>query len=139
MAQSRNEEILEATLNHQEYDKPPQSREEELLIELKEAIEQGGGGGITVDPVPTEGSTNAVSSGGTYSALADKQNTIDSSHKLSADLIDDSTSTNKFMSAGDAVPTEDSTNPVSSGGVYDAIDAINNTIGDINTVLEEVL
>ena len=125
MAQSRNEEILEATLNHQEYDKPPQSREEELLIELKEAIEQGGGGGTT----------NAVSSGGTYSALADKQNTIDSSHKLSADLIDDSTSTNKFMSAVDAVPTEDSTNPVSSGGVYDAIDAINNTIGDINTVL----
>lgn len=139
MAQSRNEEILEATLNHQEYGKPPQSREEELLIDLKKAIEQGGGGGVTIDDVPTQGSTNAVGSGGTYDALSGKQNTIDSTHKLDADLVDDSNSTHKFMSTVDAVPTEDSTNPVSSGGVYDAIDAINDIIGDINTVLEEVL
>lgn len=180
MAQSRNEEILEATLNHQEYDKPPQSREEELLIELKEAIDQGGGGGtITIDPTPTQGSTNAVASGGTYTALSGKQDAIDSSHKLDADLVDDTNSTHKFISAYDdlsglpsingvtltgnktsddldltglwigttaeytqeastipagtlviktdetgidSTPTENSTNPVTSGGVYTALD-----------------
>lgn len=31
----------------------------------------GGGGGITIDPVPTEGSTNAVSSGGVYDSFHD--------------------------------------------------------------------
>lgn len=33
------------------------------------------------------------------SAIAGKQNTIDSTHKLDADLVDDSTSTNKFVTA----------------------------------------
>ena len=55
---------------------------------------------VIVDSVPTQGSTNAVSSGGVYSALAEKQNT----------LVFDST------------PTENSTNPVTSGGVYSAIE-----------------
>lgn len=39
----------------------------------------------------------------------------------------------------DATPTQNSTNAVQSGGVYTEITAINSTIGDINTVLEEVL
>lgn len=78
--------------------------------------------------------------------LSGKQATIDSTHKLSADLVDDSNSTNKFVTATekqtwnskqdaltfDTTPTQDSTNPVTSGGIY-------NVIGDINTVLEEVL
>ena len=39
---------------------------------------------------------------GAYDALdAAKQDTIDSTHKLSADLVDDSTSTNKFVTASD--------------------------------------
>ena len=33
--------------------------------------------------------------------LANKQNTIDSSHKLSADLVDDTSTTNKFVTASD--------------------------------------
>lgn len=78
---------------------------------------------------------------------------IDSQHKLGADLVDDSTSTNKFVTAAekttwngkqdtltfDTTPTENSTNPVTSGGVYTAIATIQQTIGNINTVLEEVL
>ena len=44
--QSRNEEILLSILNDTEYTKTPQSREEELLLELKEKI-----GGL-VPPVP---------------------------------------------------------------------------------------
>lgn len=43
--QSRNEAILQATLNGTEYTAPPQSRIESLLLQLKAAIEDGGGGG----------------------------------------------------------------------------------------------
>ena len=39
----------------------------------------------------------------------------------------------------DATPTQGSSNPVMSGGVYTEIAAINATIGNINTVLEGVL
>lgn len=67
-------------------------------------------------------------------------------NKLSADLVDDTNATNKFVTATekqtwngkqdaltfDTAPTQGSTNPVTSGGIY-------NVIGDINTVLEEVL
>lgn len=41
----RNADILEATINGEPYDEEPQSRIEELLLELKQVIEQGGGGG----------------------------------------------------------------------------------------------
>lgn len=60
---------------------------------------------------------------------------ITSSAKLDADLIDDSTATNKFVTASqistwngkqdaltfDSTPTQNSTNPVTSGGVYTAL------------------
>ena len=42
--QSRNEAILKATIEGTEYTDPPQSRIEDLLLELKEVIEEGGGG-----------------------------------------------------------------------------------------------
>lgn len=67
---SRSVKIIETIINQEEYDIPPKSRLEEVLLELKEAIEQGGSGGsITIDPTPTQGSSNAVSSGGVYAAL----------------------------------------------------------------------
>lgn len=47
--QSRDEEILIATIDGKEYDKIPQSRIEELLLELKQVIEDGGGGGGTTN------------------------------------------------------------------------------------------
>lgn len=43
--QSRAEEILFDTINGEPYDGLPQSRMEELLLELKAVIEAGGGGG----------------------------------------------------------------------------------------------
>lgn len=49
-----------------------------------------------LDPVPTEGSTKGVTSGGVFSALAGKQNNL---------TFDDA-------------PTENSNNPVKSGGVF---------------------
>jgi len=45
--ESRSEEILFATINGEEYNGLPESRIEELLLELKEVIEEGGGGGGT--------------------------------------------------------------------------------------------
>lgn len=47
--QSRAEEILIATINGTEYESLPQSRLEYLLLELKEVIEAGGGGGSTTN------------------------------------------------------------------------------------------
>ena len=41
--QSRVEDILAATINGEPYNEPPQSRIEYLLLELKAAIEGGGG------------------------------------------------------------------------------------------------
>lgn len=48
--QSRTEEILRATIDGDEYTKTPQSREEELLIELKQTIEAGGGASVVPNP-----------------------------------------------------------------------------------------
>lgn len=45
--QSRTEAILRATIDGQEYNNLPESRIEALLLELKEVIEAGGGGGTT--------------------------------------------------------------------------------------------
>lgn len=46
--EGRNAEILEATINGTEYTDPPQSRIEELLLELKSVIEAGGGGSASL-------------------------------------------------------------------------------------------
>lgn len=54
-----------------------------------------------IDDTPTSGSSHPVRSGGVYDALTGKQGTIDSSHKLSADLVDDTSTTNKFVSAAE--------------------------------------
>lgn len=45
--QSRVEDILVATINSEPYNEPPQSRIENLLLQLKDVIEGGGGGGTT--------------------------------------------------------------------------------------------
>lgn len=49
MGLSRSEDILEATINGDEYSQPLQSRIEYLLLQLKEVIEAGGGGGGTTN------------------------------------------------------------------------------------------
>ena len=66
--QSRNEEILLSilNLNDTEYTKTPQSREEELLLELKGKI----GPGITVEPLSvTENGTYTAPEGTAYSPV----------------------------------------------------------------------
>lgn len=68
-------------------------------------------------------------------AKALKQDVIDSTHKLDADLVDDTTSTHKFVTTSekstwsgkqdaltfDNAPTANSDNPAKSGGIFTAI------------------
>ena len=77
------------------------------------------------------------------------QTEITSTNKLNADLVDDTNSTNKFVNASDitnwnnkqnaltfdTTPTSESTNPVTSGGIYIYV---NNIVGDINTALDTI-
>lgn len=57
---SRSEEIIQSILDGTEYDEPARSRIEYLLKELKEAIEEGGGGGGFT---PTQSQLDAMNSG----------------------------------------------------------------------------
>ena len=62
--QSRNEAILQATIDGTEYTDPPQSRIEDLLLQLKEAIEEGGGGGGGGTAKLSEDLTTSLTVGG---------------------------------------------------------------------------
>ena len=64
----------------------------------------------TVDPEPTQGSPNAVSSGGTYTAIQTVVNDLTAEINTKQDIL-----------TFDNVPTEDSVNPVKSGGIYDEL------------------
>ena len=101
--QSRSEDIIQSILDNTEYDEPARSRIEYLLVELKNAIEGGGGGG-------------GVTS---YSPLTEKpkidNHTLQAGNNTSSDLGLQTKLT------FDSAPTENSTNPVTSGGVYTAL------------------
>lgn len=56
--QGRNADILQSIIDSTEYTDPPQSRIEDLLLQVKEVIEEGGGGGGDVTSV--NGKTGAV-------------------------------------------------------------------------------
>lgn len=79
--------------------------------------------------------------------VAGLQAEITSTNKLSSDLVDDTNKTNKFVTTAekttwnnkqnaltfDTTPTSESTNPVTSGGIYTYIDDI---VGYINEVID---
>ena len=143
--QSRNEAILQSIVDETTYTDIPKSREEKLLLEIKDIIEGGGGGTsdvqgliltmnsstyvITAYLIDSEGhqvgdsqtvdipleatiidasynnNTKTITftlTSGAYlnvpigDIIYGLQPLIDSTHKLSADLIDDSSSTNKL-------------------------------------------
>lgn len=72
--ESRNEAILQATIDGTEYTAPPQSRIESLLIQLKEAIEAGGTGG---DTTALAAKVNAIEAQ-LFSTIADVPTNTDS-------------------------------------------------------------
>lgn len=61
--------------------------------------------------------------------IAGKQDTIDASHKLSADLVDDSAATNKFVTAAEKSKIAEVDNKVEAQDVTDAINAV---FGDLS-------
>ena len=83
----------------------------------------------TVDPVPTEGSDNAVSSGGVYDALLEKENklifdnepTAGSFNPVTSDGIYSSVSAKQDKLTFDELPSQGSSNPVKSNGIYASI------------------
>lgn len=105
---------------------------QELVTKMKQYTDNKE---VTLDDTVTQNSSNGVKSSGIYSALSAKQNLIDSSNKLSSDLVTDTNKTNKFVTATekntwnakqnaltfDNTPTSNSDNPVKSGGVYSAL------------------
>lgn len=103
------------------------------------------------DHLDTEAGYTPVAAGIAAKAVGDKngndisttyQPVINNNNKLSADLVDDTNATNKFTNATekqtwngkqdaltfDSAPTESSTNPVTSGGVYTALSGKQSTI-----------
>ena len=73
--------------------------------------------GITVDDEISSTSENPVQNKVIYNALQSKQDVIDASHKLDADNVDDTTSTNKFVTASDKSNwNEKMSNPMTSAG-----------------------
>ena len=90
---------------------------------------------LTIDSVPTASSTNPVQSGGVFSALGDKQDTLVGSGTGQNIKTINNTS---IVGTGnisvqptltfDSEPTNNSTNPVTSGGVYSALSGKQNTL-----------
>jgi len=91
---TRKESYLAAIAGEQvQVPEKPITREEAYL----DAIAKGGGGGeIIVDPTPTEGSTNAVSSGGVYTSLQGK---LDASEKGTANGVAELDANGKVLSS----------------------------------------
>ena len=76
---------------------------------------RGSGGSVAIDPSPTQGSTNAVSSGGVYTALQGKQDTLTAGDGIA--LTDDTIA----VDASGAVAADD-TLPVSGETVAAALE-----------------
>lgn len=201
--QSRNEEILQSIVDETPYTKVPQSREEYLLLVIKDLIEQGGGGTsdvqglvLTMNPttyvitaylidgegqqvgqsqsvdIPLESTivnasydnttkiiTFTLTSGASLQVpigdiIYGLQPLIDAQHKLPASLVDDSQGRMRFLWVGtgaqwlidgpnlpentpfmitddvdiDTAPTQNSENPITSGGVYTALQGKQDTL-----------
>lgn len=74
--EGRNAEILESIINGTEYTAPPESRIEELLLELKEVIETGGGGTVTLSSLVQQLTGYPLNDNGSMELYSKNLNTI---------------------------------------------------------------
>lgn len=74
----------------------------------------------------------------TDTLLLAKQNTIDSSHKLSADLVDDSSTTNKFVTAQDKTNWNAKQDALTAGTGIDITDGVISTPAIVPEVVTEL-
>ncbi len=103
-----------------------------------------------VDQYPTEGSENAVSSGGVYEVITENEQIISSSLSSLDSRITDLEEAAESAPGLDQVPIENSTNAVSSGGVYNvitqnelisatAINELNTRVSDVEDGLDNIV
>lgn len=136
--EGRNAAILESIINGTAYTDPPQSRIEELLIELKQVIEAGGGGvedygGLTGKPqinnVTLQSGNNSISSLGLQSELTfDNAPTENSNNPVKSGGLYSALGNKQDSLTFDEVPTENSNNSVKSGGIFSAIKAVSDKL-----------
>lgn len=112
-----------------------QNVEKHIYLNMKEFFDvYTGGNGISVvnnviaidltdttviDAQPTENSNKLVKSGGVYSKLAEKQNTINATNKLNADYLTEG-ATNKLVSASEKEAWSGKQNAITSSSKLDA-------------------
>ena len=77
-----------------------------LIVTLTDETEIDAGeinvtSGVVIDTLMSASSENPVQNKVIYTALAGKQDVIDATHKLSADNVDDSATTNKFVTSAE--------------------------------------
>lgn len=90
MGQSRVENILEATIAGSSYTDGPQSRLEALLLQLKEVIEQGGGGSTpTAADVSYDNTTSGMTADDVQDAIDEVFQSVSSGKTLVAGAITD--------------------------------------------------
>jgi len=90
--------------------------------------------GITMNGV-SKGTSGVVDLGTVITDISGKQDVIDSSHKLDADLVDDTTSTNKFVTASDKSTWSGKQDALVSGTNIKTING-NSILGEGNLVIE---
>jgi len=90
MAVSRAEQILTSMINGTPYDQYPQSRLEDLLLQLKEVIEEGGGGGTpTAAHVSYDNTTSGLEADDVQDAIDEVFQSVSDGKELIADAITD--------------------------------------------------
>lgn len=166
MEKGRNELILESIIHQTVYTDPPESRIEDLLLQLKDVIEGGEeGGGFDPDAYYTKPQTDAKITEKVTEIVADAPEDFDTlkemsdwidSHEDSAAAMNSAIQQNTTAIAGKVdkvtgkgLSTEDYTTDEKTklAGLsnYDdtaltsRVSALEDTVGDINTILEEVL
>lgn len=90
MAVSRAEQILTSMIDGTPYDQYPQSRLEDLLLQLKEVIEEGGGGGTpTAANVSYDNTTSGLEADDVQDAIDEVFQSVSDGKELIADAITD--------------------------------------------------
>lgn len=75
---------------------------------------------LTFDNTPTANSNNPVKSSGIKTALDNKQDKIDNTHKLNADFVDDSSTTHKFVTTSEKTTWNNKQDSISDLGTIRA-------------------
>lgn len=103
-----------------------------LIVTLTDETEIDAGeinvtSGVVIDTSMSASSENPVQNKVIYTALAGKQDVIDATHKLSADNVDDTSTTNKFVTASEKSTWNGKQNALTTSSVSDG--TINKSIG----------